>query len=239
MRALTTRYLTHIYTEHAKYALLNSRLALGRSPIKLNYQRVMAVHFPKAGGTSLRIQLGNLLGSGLALDYLNAPLSSRVERRDFPRGKQMVFGHFHPARFDETCGFRMTFLRHPIDTMISHYVFWKKLPYRGERTHARFLKEKPSILEFCLYGGLNCLMSETYFGGFDMRRFDFIGFEETRSRDLVRLGEMLGVSLCPNVHLNPTAYEEEIVLRNDASLRRNIGDLLRQDVSFYEKTQCL
>jgi hypothetical protein len=40
----------------------------------------------------------------------------------------------------------MTFLRHPVDNLISIYFFWRALPEPGHALHARFLRERPSIL---------------------------------------------------------------------------------------------
>ena len=82
-------------------------------------------------------------------------------------------------------------------------------------------------------------MSETYFGHFDMRQFDFIGFYETRSAGLQRVAIDLGVPLLPEVHKNETCgTAERRELEADVSLRRRLTDRLAADVAFYERLRC-
>jgi hypothetical protein len=133
----------------------------------------------------------------------------------------------------------MTFLRHPVDNLISIYYFWKALPEVGNPVHTRFLHEHPSILEFAMYSGIRTLMSETYFGGFDMSRFDFIGFYETRNADIPRLSEELGLPLSSAYYENRTVETgERHPLDADNSIRRRLNDLLAADVAFYERLLC-
>lgn len=200
-------------------------------------QRTVSVHFPKAAGSSLKSQFDALLGDQAFFDYGHDPLV--VEDRQavaFPAGKRLVHGHFHPSRYDPTDGYWLTFLRHPVDNLLSIYFFWIDRPEPDHDLHARFLRERPSVLEFAAYPGISTLMSETYFGGFDMRRFDFIGFHETRASDLRRLGADLGLPLVAEAHENRTAETtERREIKADAALRRRLADLLAADMAFYER----
>lgn len=203
--------------------------------------RVVSVHFPKAAGSSLHVQFVKLLGGRLALDYMHDfthdPLTSAGrETAEFPKGKRIVHGHFRAQRFASANAYWMTFLRHPVDNLISIYFYWRALPEPGHTLHARFLRERPSIVEFATYPGITSLMSETYFGGFDMSRFDFIGFYENRDVDIPRLAKDLGLPLAADVHENRTKGSiERIELEADVSARRRLTDLLAADVDFYER----
>ena len=200
-------------------------------------QRVVSVHFPKAAGSSLKAQFEALLGDQVLFDYGHDPLV--VADRQvvaFPDGKRLVHGHFHPSRYSQTEGYWLTFLRHPVDNLFSIYFYWLDLPEPGHRVHARFLRERPSVLDFAAYPGISTLMSETYFGGVDMRRFDLIGFHETRTADLGRLGADLGLSLAAETHENRTAETaERQETKADPALRRRIADLLAADMAFYDR----
>ena len=44
--------------------------------------------------------------------------------------------------------FRFTFLREPVDNLISIYYFWLTYPFDGYPAHRRFLDERPTIFEF-------------------------------------------------------------------------------------------
>ena len=204
-------------------------------------QRVVSVHFPKAAGSSLKFQFQKLLGDQVLLDYSSDPLVDlNRQRAEFPPEKTLVHGHFHPARYASAQAYRLTFLRHPVDNLISIYFYWKSLAEPGHALHAQFLHERPSVLEFTSYPGIGTLMSETYFGHFDMRQFDFIGFYETRSADLQRLADDLGVPLQPEVYMNETSeMAERRELEADISLRRRLTDLLAADVAFYDRLRCV
>lgn len=198
---------------------------------------VVSIHFPKAAGYSLQVQFVKLLGDRVALDYTHDPLTSTGwETAEFPDGKRLVHGHFRARRYASANAYWMTFLRHPVDNLISIYFYWKALPEAGHALHARFLRERPTILEFATYPGITCLMSQTYFGNFDMGRFDFIGFYENRDTDIPCLAKDLGLPLSASVHENRTGETiERRELEADVSVRRRLTDLLAADVAFYER----
>jgi hypothetical protein len=199
-------------------------------------ERILAVHFPKASGSSLQVQFVQHFGDRVLVDYSHDPITEAgQEIAAFPADKQMVFGHFSPRRYAAADAFRLTFLRHPVDNLLSIYYYWRSLPEPGNPTHARFLREVPSVLEFARYPGIQRLMSETYFGGVDMVRFDFIGFYENRAADIVRLSAAIGVPLTAEVHQNRTGHSaERQALEEDTAVRGKLTNLLRDDVAFYE-----
>lgn len=199
-------------------------------------ERIVSVHFPKAAGSSLQVQFMKLLGDKVVLDYDHDPLTpAGMQTADFPDRKTLVMGHFRAQRYASADAFWMTFIRHPVDNLISIYFFWKAFP-ETHGVHAQFLRERPSILEFAMYPGLQNLISETYFGGFDMNRFDFIGFYENRETDIPRLAKALDVPLVAAVHENRTSEStERLELESDVSVQRKLSDLLAQDVAFYEQ----
>ena len=205
----------------------------------MKFARVVSVHFPKAAGSSLSHQLADLVGDQLELDYAHDPLiETGREVAPFPVGKSVVHGHFHPQRYDGTAAFRMTFLRHPVDNLTSIYFFWRRLPEQGNPLHHRFLKHNPDIFEFAAYPGISTLMSQAYFGGYDMRRFDFIGLHEDRNRDLRRLGDVLGLPLHAELHQNRTPdCAERQALQTSPQAQRRLQDLLADDIRFYERVR--
>jgi hypothetical protein len=198
-------------------------------------QRVVSIHFPKAGGTSLRAQLARLLGDQLSLDYDHDPLTpAGCEASEFPAGKRAVHGHFRATRYSASAAYFLTFLRDPVENLISIYYFWRNLRMNDNPVHQRFLRERPSLIEFARYPGIDCLMSRTYFGGFDMARFDFVGFHDSRDHDLRVLGSELGLPLDPAIHENPTvASAERRQIEDDPTTMATLHNLLRQDIAFY------
>ena len=191
---------------------------LGNSPERL----IVSVHFPKSSGTSLSVQLKAAFKEKLILDYEHDPLGSKAGEiaSELPPGTCAVHGHFRPHRYANVPdAFRATLLREPVQNLISIYYFWQTCPPHGNRLHERFLIEQPSIIDFARYPGLQSLMSETYFGGYDMNRFDFIGFYDRRAEDFSKLSNLIGFALDPLVHENITAngVEERRLLLSEFS----------------------
>ena len=165
----------------------------------------VSVHFPKAGGSSLKVQLLSMLGQSLLLDYEHHPLGpNAMEEVDvFPPNFKMVHGHFRASRYSKIKNrFLFTILRNPVENLISIYFFWRNFPPSGVYWHMKFLEEKPSILEFARYAPFQRHMSEAYFGGFDMNTFDFIGFHETRDDDFRKLGALIDLPIRGGIHTN-------------------------------------
>ncbi len=203
----------------------------------MNVERLISLHFPKAGGTSLQKQFATLLGQQAAIDYEHDPLTAAgSERAPFPAGKRVVHGHFRPERYASAEAFLCTFLRDPVQNLISIYFYWQTLPANDNPVHQKFLRERPDVITFAAYPAFSRLMSQTYFGGFDMRRFDFIGFHESRQEDIVTLGRLLGLPLRADIHENASPSDlRKAALLADASTLDRLRALLREDLAFYDR----
>jgi hypothetical protein len=206
--------------------------------------KIISVHFPKAGGSSMRIQLERLAGQNLLLDYGHDPLSRYGSETvsELPTGICMVHGHFRPARYAQVSdALRLTFLRDPIENLLSIYFYWQTVPLTGNSWHSKFLSEWPTIVEFAQWSPLQCLMSETYFGGFDMSRFDFVGFNETRLSGYEKLGKMIGLPLDGTIHSNQTkgSWIGRMEMRHDPRIGPQLRSLLAKDLRFFEKQRAI
>jgi hypothetical protein len=206
------------------------------------------VHVPKAGGSSTLRALETAYGSAFRRDYDDNPADLRSQRNvDFdgylqrrerlPDGVACVHGHFHPGKFDPDDGIVLaTMLREPVDNLISIYWFWRALPRCDDPLHDRFLDEGLSVEQIAKLPALRRLMCETYFGGFDMRRFDLIGRHDRRAAAIDLLSAQIGMPLDASLHENVTPPSDgRRDMAADASLRQRLEDLLADDVRFYER----
>lgn len=216
-------------------------------------KKIISIHVPKAGGTSTLELWKQVFGEKRVLmDYGDPPANPSARFLIDPIGWadsrpeavlepiRVVHGHFRPGKYDLVKNaFRMTMLRHPVDNLISIYCYWKKIPPQPNAVHQYFLKEKLDVLGLARLPIIQKLYSETYFGGWDMERLDFIGRHEHRADDLRRLGELLGISLITDIHLNATEPEginlEKEAILSDAVILSRLSDLLADDIRFFEK----
>lgn len=216
-------------------------------------RQIVSIHMPKAAGTTLQTLFRQTYGdSAVLMDYAEDPCNPASvmhldpdtwwERRPsvLPAEIKVAHGHFHAAKYDRLKdAYRLTFLRHPLDNLISIYFYWKQIPPQPSALHQYFLSANLDILGLARLPLLRNLYTSTYFGGWDMGRLDFIGRYETREEDLARLETVLGIPLDSTLHVNATEPErinpEREALMADSGLMGRLTDLLAQDISFYEK----
>ena len=173
------------------------------------------------------------------------PLSQRTLDPDrymsrtlqMPSGVLCIHGHFHPGKY-RASGEEVLFtmLRHPIANMISIYWFWKTLQCSSDSLHSYFISNQLTVIEMAQLPLLRHLFTETYFGGFDMQRFNLIGAHETRQAALSKLSELIEVPLKVQAHENITPQiTERHEMEADPVIRRDLEDILSADIEFYER----
>jgi hypothetical protein len=173
------------------------------------------------------------------------PLGQRIldpdtyfaRREPMPAGIACIHGHFHPGKYqigDRTVLF--TLLRHPVDTILSIYFFWKSASSQYDALHAYCAHNNLSILQTARLPILRWLQSRTYFEGFDMGRFDIIGRHDDRTNALRKLQERIGAPLKTDARANLTPHSEERQeALGNARLRRELEDVLADDMRFFER----
>lgn len=215
---------------------------------------VLSVHTPKVAGTSLLAAFKLAYGEQAVLeDYADRPADPCSsfyldpdgwrERRPtvLESGIQVIHGHFFPQKYDLIApAFRTTFLRHPVSNLISIFFYWKKyVQYPSTGLYNYFVEQNLNVFELARLPLLRYLFSKTYFGGYDMGRFDFVGCHERREDSFRRLSRMLGVELDTLVWCNETdsggKSRERLELENDRSNIAKLEDILSDDIRFYEK----
>jgi hypothetical protein len=189
---------------------LGSQLQLPAARQTALRREVVFVHIPKTGGTSVRrsLEIG-LKGRQMLRDYQDHPLATpalnhlvhvegRIQdfRKVYPGDRRMLLsGHFPASRYWEYFNAEsfVTFLRHPVDRMVSAYASWKK---QG--------RWAGSFEEFARQRGADRRMA-SFLTGVDLHSFGFIGFLEDYDRSLQALCEFVGAEL-PGRNINIGDY---------------------------------
>lgn len=203
-------------------------------------REIVFVHIPKTGGTSIRIALERAASHHRILrDYQGhsigssdlAPVQDKEGqvsgfREHFSDASGILLsGHFPASRywpFFNAESF-VTFLRHPVDRVLSSYAAWvKNGRWRG------------SFEEFIALPTMGKRLS-TYLIGADLDAFGFIGFTEEFDASVRILSEFVGTEL-QVLRKNPGDYTgigREIVA--DPVRRRQVAECAAQDIRIYER----
>lgn len=212
---------------------------------------LISVHFPKASGSSFRVALEAAFGSQAVLgSYDCDPVDPANPMwicpdwflRHRPRDVKpytVIHGHLPIRKYDLLSASRVVMLREPVENLISIYYFWKSLFDASFTSHAVFdfvKRQRLSLLEVAEIPCMRRLMSSTYFGGYDMGRFDVIGTYGNRTAFVDAVSKLIGAPLVADIRENitPPSEERDNVL-GDAKVIAGLRRLLQDDIRFYEE----
>lgn len=166
---------------------------------------IVSVHMPKAGGSTFKNVLQKKYGGSMQLDYDN-PMSKSFEERTNEaikfdeklnslkrisyriRGIKCIHGHFLPYKYKKMLPNKdvifVTWLRDPVERLISHYYFWKRIYSKDSSPfHRKIVEESWSVEQFCLCDEMKNFYSN-FFWEFPIDNFDFIGLVEFFNEDI-------------------------------------------------------
>lgn len=161
----------------------------------------ISLHLPKTAGTSFQKSLILHFGATLLRDYSDLPFSKprpvrnaeaqaagiRLARHTFD-GVNCIHGHFLPVKyFPLSIRKKLTFvtwLRHPVERMVSHYRFWQSI-YDANASpphHRKVIEEEWSLERFCLSGEHRNIYTQ-FLWGVSLDLFEFVGITERYDED--------------------------------------------------------
>ncbi len=218
---------------------------------------LISVHLPKTAGASFGQALEDHFGDALLRDYADYPINqsalvrnraalghclrSRFSRRGagvLADDVRCIHGHFLPLKYrclsarGRDVRF-VTWLRHPVDRLISHYWFWRDHPELAAAAplQQRMLRENWSLERFCLAPELRNLYRR-FLWGFPLNRFDFVGITEHFEHDLARFSARYLDHPAPAYRVN-TGRRETGRHTLETGFRRRVERYHRADMRLY------
>lgn len=157
-------------------------------------------------------------------------------KRDYPSqtvGKdpvKVLGGHFIYDKYKDRKGSFITFLRNPIDRVISHYLHYKSLSeprFRNLPEKVWFGKREMNIEEFaCITPNLM-----TFHTGGNLEVFDFIGILEQFDSSISRFNKRFGLNLTYTTKRVVGHFKEEITKKQ----RDMIKEINMLDMELYKE----
>lgn len=219
----------------------------------------ISMHIPKTGGNTFKDHLKVFFGDDICfrnmtqwtfVDVYTPTLSMRAHRafRGFKvrlAGRNQLYatdrcihGHFRADTYldlfpESRC---LTWLREPVERLISQYNYWKRKPFRGHSVCKMLIERKLSLLEFGEIEVMRNLQSR-YFHTLGIADFWFVGITEHFQSCVRHLYDLMEMEMKPAEiaaqNTNPTknpksAYEV------DASTRAKLVALNSRDYKLYE-----
>jgi len=219
--------------------------------------KLIFVHIPKSGGTSVRATVTEFFSRDLVLadydDRPNDPISPmnidpygfldrcRQQNALALANKAAVIGHFWIAKYEGVAAdVRATILREPISRATSQFFFWPA-QNANNALHQYVISNHLTFIEFARIPRVNSLYTSIYFRDVDMAQFDFIGTYDRLSQDWTPTLARMGIPALPRRELNRTidlvaeydTRRSEIL--DDHRMMARLRDLFADDLRFYER----
>ena len=214
---------------------------------------IVSVHTPKCSGISFRSWLEGVFGEeAILFDYADRPIDPQSQMNTdpdqflarnlantvLPGGKSVVHGHFWAKKYLNIDGaLFVTFLRDPVERLISHYYYWLSVEHSGHSLHRRVVLDEMDIVEFARLPEFSGFYRYFFVRDFDMRRFAFVGDAGRYDAEIGRLETLLGVTgahLRRNENGHQRYAEEKRRILEDAGLVARLRDCMRDEIAFFE-----
>jgi hypothetical protein len=224
---------------------------------------ILSVHIAKTAGTAFR----DVLSRSYAADQIVFDFDDRIfdpaspfnrdpglwrrQADDFIQilgsSVRIIHGHFSAVKYREhfADALWITWLRHPVNRLLSQYFHWRHRPPPSGSAHSLRQFVWDSQMPFGDYAQIPLMqnpITRLYLRGLTLKEIYFVGLQERFAEDLralqTRLGWPLVEPIAVNINRHPTYQDEVAAIQRDRALIRLVEDLNRDDLDLYDTVFC-
>lgn len=202
---------------------------------------LISIHIPKTGGVSFRKALEEHYPDGVeVISRAKLKKNARLwqgERIDLEhKGVQALHGHF-PAKNWMREKYKnakfITWLRNPIDKIVSNYNFYLTQPIHGNKIHKQFIEENWDITRLAKELGNETAI---YMGDFEPEDFDFIGFVDDYDNSLEHLSRLMNWDAPLQKSVENVTHQKKIIELNSET-ESELRIILSEEIDIYERSK--
>lgn len=189
--------------------------------------KFISVHLPKCCGTTFLEMLKLVYGDKLLHQ-------TSMKRHPEAENHHVIHGHFPITLYQDLDRPAITFVRDPVERVISQYYYWLSIPDMANPECKAMCDEKWTIEQFAERTEANL---QTRLAGTDINQYAFVGICEVFDRDIERLEKKLGITF-PRIERKNVSKFKFKVSNETREMIRELNDV---DAEFYldAKARCI
>ena len=202
---------------------------------------IVSVHVPKTAGTSFHRVLQGVYGKEAVFQDHGQYRDRRADQVPLEPWHRAIHGHVWAGRYRSALptARRVTWVRHPVNWLISLYGFLDTLEPNDNPAWKLLKNERPSLLEFAASEAVHIQTQSKFLHGVPVYDFFFVGIQEHFADDLYDLAALMNWKRVtpPRENVNPFVSRIRATVWRDRALVEGICDRLEDDMRLYEAAE--
>ncbi|WP_339609048.1 sulfotransferase family 2 domain-containing protein [uncultured Planktosalinus sp.] len=207
---------------------------------------IIHIHIPKTAGTSLLNVLQKKYSSNEICTIKRKELiknsikdNSEIIKNHISKEHKILHGHLHYKEIDFVLKMNkdvkiITFLRNPVDRVVSNYLFFKQRIIEGKVNKSELSRKNETLMEYARLEESQNRQSK-FLDGIDLEKIYFLGVMESFSEDIKNLCKKLEINLFEIPDLNKNKHFEISYLKITETEIQEIKSLNQNDLLLYQK----
>lgn len=206
---------------------------------------IIHIHIPKTAGTSLLNVFQKKYSSNEICTIKRKELSensikdnSEIIKDHISKEHKILHGHLYYKEIDTVLKLNtdvkiITFLRNPVDRVISNYLFFKQRIHEGKVNKSELSRKNETLMEYARLEESQNRQSK-FLDGIDIENIYFLGLMESFSEDIKNLCKELEIRLFEIPDLNKNKHSEISYLKITETEIQEIKSLNQKDLLLYQ-----
>lgn len=206
---------------------------------------IIHIHIPKTAGTSLLNVLQKKYSPNEIRMIKRKELTGNLIEREsviikhlISKEHKILHGHLHYKEIDFVLKMNkevkiITFIRNPIDRVISNYLFFKQRIIEGKINKSELSRKNETLMEYARLEESQNRQSK-FLDGLDLEKIYFLGIMENFSEDIKTLCKGLDIYLREIPKLNKNKHFETGDLKVTEAEVQEIKSLNQKDLLLYK-----
>jgi len=207
---------------------------------------IIHIHIPKTAGTSLLNVLQKKYSSNEICTIKRRGLTgnsikdnSDIINHHISKEHKILHGHLFYKEISPVLKMNkdvkiITFLRNPVDRVISNYLFFKQRIFEEKVNKNELSRKDETLMEYARLEESQNRQSK-FLDGLDLEKLYFLGIMETFSEDTKNLCQKLGINISDIPELNKNKHFEISGLKISEEDIQEIKSFNQKDLLLYQK----